>query len=398
MTATIDTRNTSVFDYIIDNGYVLEDDADEAERIGRLTDRTAQMLRESGIMRMMQPLDFGGLQTHPVDYMKALVEIGRRDASAGWVCGVVGVHPHELAHGYREMQEEVWGENPDTWVASPYAPMGRAVPTDGGYLFNGRWPYSTGTDHCDWVMIGGLVVDTDGNQLDPNAVHFVLPRSDYEIVEGSWEVMGLKGTGSKDLIVRDAFVPTYRTISTVGITEGTGGHDPSREDQTLYRIPRNALFSAVITGGTLAASRGALDAYVNWTMNRREGRGGKASLDPYQLSALGAAAADIDASILHVLHDMERVYDICERRELVSLDVRTEIRRNQVAASHRAVNAVNEVFKLAGGGAIYEEHPLQRRWRDAQAALHHIQNQAGPLYQAYGLNLFGHAIPGWVKV
>ena len=118
---------------------------------------------------------------------------GSHDPSAGWVAGVVGVHPHELAHGDRRVQEEVWAKDPDTWVASPYAPMGRARPVEGGYIFNGRWNFSSGTDHCQWVMIGGLVTDQEGNVTDPAAVHFLLPRSDYEIVEDSWDVMGLRG-------------------------------------------------------------------------------------------------------------------------------------------------------------------------------------------------------------
>lgn len=397
MTTMIDS-GAAVIDKILEYADVISENAELGDAQGKLTDETVRVMKESGVIRMLQPRDFGGLETHPCEYLEAVLEIGSRDASAGWVAGVVGVHPHELAHGYRQMQEEVWADDPNTWVASPYAPMGRAVPTEGGYIFNGRWPYSTGTDHCDWVMIGGLIVDEEGTQLDPNAVHFVLPRSDYEIVEGSWEVVGLKGTGSKDIIVRDAFVPTYRTISTVGITDGTGGHDPSRDDSPLYRVPRNTIFSCVITGGTLAASKGALASYINWTRTRRTGRGGQATLDPYQLAALGKASADIEASILHVMHDLERVYEICERRELVPLEVRAEVRRNQVAASHRAVDAVNDIFKLAGAGGIYEEHSLQRWWRDASAALHHIQNQAGPIYQTYGLNLFGHDIPSWVKI
>ncbi|WP_353952548.1 hypothetical protein V6K52_03625 [Knoellia sp. S7-12] len=387
----------TVLDNIEQIADVLEANAAEGERLGRLPDETATALRTSGVMRMLQPKDFGGLESHPVDFFRAVLEIGVHDPSSGWVAGVVGVHPHELAHGDRRVQAEVWAEDPDTWVASPYAPLGRARPVDGGYVFNGRWNFSSGTDHCRWVMIGGLITDQEGEVADPAPVHFLLPRSDYEVVEDSWDVVGLRGTGSKDLVVTEAFVPAYRTIETSGVTDGTGGKDPSRASVSLYRMPRNVMFSGAITAATLAMAKGTLAAYVAVTRSR-EGRGGRAALDPFQLSALGAAAADIDASIGHLLWDIERVHDIVERGEVVSLDVRAEVRRNQVQASHRAAAAADSVFRLSGGGSLHRSGVLQRRWRDTQAALHHVQNGSGPIFHAYGLNLFGHPIPPHVKI
>lgn len=398
MTVTIASNTAaSVFAKIEDLADVFSANADLSEDMGRLSDATAQALKQTGVMRMLQPREFGGMETHPCDYLKAVLEIGVRDGSAGWVSGVVGVHPHELAHGHRQMQEEVWGQDPDTWVASPYAPFGRAVPTEGGYRFTGRWSYSSGTDHCQWVMIGGLIADEDGTVTDPVVKHFVLPRGDYEIVEGSWDVMGLKGTGSKDLVARSVFVPWYRVIDTVGITEGTGGHDPSRQENPLYRMPRNIMFSGVITGGTLALAKGTLVAFIAYAQNR-ESRMGKASTDPVLLATLGAAAADIDVSILSLLHDTERIYDICAAGRIPTLEERAEVRRNQVRASHRAVAAADSIFKIAGGHAIYRVSSLQRHWRDAQTALHHVSNQEAPIYNAWGLNLFGHPVPAAVKI
>jgi alkylation response protein AidB-like acyl-CoA dehydrogenase len=130
----------------------------------------------------------------------------------------------------------------------------------------------------------------------------------------------------------------------------------------------------------------------------RQGRGGRAALDPFQLSAMGAAAADIDASVRHVLWDVERVFEMVSRGEVVPLELRAEVRRNQVQASQRAAAAADSVFRLSGGGSLHHSGALQRRWRDTQAALHHVQNGSGPIFQAYGLNLFGHPIPGHVKI
>lgn len=396
MTLLAEPRTTSVGDYIAEHADVLKENGSKGDELGRLTDETVRVLRESGIARMTQPRDFGGLETHICEYFQAVIDVGALDGNAGWIAGVVGVHPHGLAHGHRQLQEELWGEDPDTWVASPYAPMGRARRVEDGYLLDGHWSFSSGTDHCTWIVLGGMVVDDQGNIADPMPKHFVLPRGDYEIVEGSWEVMGLKGTGSKDILVENLFVPEYRVIDTTGLAEGTGGHDPSRQESTLYRLPRNLVFSGVITAGTLGLAKGSLNAFIEWS-NGRETRTGAADSDPYQLAALGAADADIEASITHVLSDLEDIWDQCDRGEVPSFEERLRVRRNQLAAAHRAVSAADSIFKLSGGGAIHLRHPLQRFWRGAQTALHHASNQSSGVYLGYGLSTFGHEIPAYVR-
>lgn len=396
MTQVKELTATEVYDKVLDLADYLDENAHRSEELGRLPDETAQLIKETGIVRAFQPRDFGGLEMHPADFFRSVYQIGVHDGSAGWVTGVVAVHSHELAQGSRRSQEELWGTDPDTWVASPYAPMGRAVPVEGGYIFNGRWPFSSGTDHCQWVTIGGMVVDESGTVIDPEPLHFLLPRSDYEIDQDSWNVFGLRGTGSKDLIVKDAFVPEYRTIRTDPVTDGTSCLDESR-DITLYRMPRNIMFSGTITAATLALAGGTLAAYINWTRNRQS-RYGRASTDPFQLEALGAASADIDASLVQFFADINRAWDIVDSGRQLTFSQRAEIRRNQVRASQRAVAAADSVFKLSGGMQLQMSAPTQRFWRDAQAALHHVQNLQGKMMEAYGLDLFGHAVPKGLKI
>ncbi|MEV7784312.1 hydroxylase [Streptomyces sp. NPDC088106] len=385
-----------VLESVLEHAELLESDGPVSEELGRVSDEVADVLRASGVIRMLQPRDFGGLESHPTDFLRTVFEIGRRNGAAGWIAGVVGVHPHELAQGDPRMQREIWGEDPDTWVASPYAPMGRARPVEGGYVFNGRWPFSSGTDHCRWVMIGGLITDQEGSVADRETIHFVIPRSDYEILHDSWDVVGLRGTGSKDIVVKDAFVPGHRLIRTDPVTDGSAGPIAGR-DAVLYSMPRNVIFSGAITTATIALAQGTLDAYVSWTRERGS-RFGSASRDPFQLSVLGPAAADIDASLGHVLHDLDRAFDIVSTGRLLTLSERAEIRRNQVSASHRAAAAADEIFKVSGGSQLHTRNPMQRMWRDCQSALHHVQNYAGPLYQAYGMDHFGGEMPAAVKV
>ena len=188
------------------SGPVFADHAAKAEQSGRLTDDVTKHLKDSGLVRLLQPADFGGYEADPREFLAAAMDVGNWCPSAGWVAGVVGVHPWELALQDERVQEEVWGQDPDTWIASPYAPSGIATPVDGGYQVTGHWQFSSGTDLCDWVVLGARVVNDEEEMV--GAIHIMLPRGDYEIVDDSWEVAGLEGTGSKDIIVSDTFVPT----------------------------------------------------------------------------------------------------------------------------------------------------------------------------------------------
>lgn len=367
------------------------------EQLGRLTDDVAGTLKSTGIVRMLQPKRFGGMESHPVEFMKTILATGSADSSTGWVAGVVGVHPHELAQADDRLQQELWGEDPDTWVASPYAPMGVGTPVEGGFRFTGHWKFSSGTDHCQWVMIGGFVANKDGTPNRQDVRHFCLPRKDYEILQDSWDVMGLRGTGSKDLVVKDVFVPAYRVIEQDEIVAGTAARSLGL-DNPLYAIPRGVMFSGAITTGTLAIAQGALAAAIAFTRKRTVLGGTQATADPFQLQSVGKAAADIQSAVSHVLVDFERVYDIAAAGRVVPIETRLEVRRNQARSTHRALAAVDDLFLHAGGGSLHMAQPLQRFWRDMHAAMNHIVNVAEPAYRNWALDSFGLDLPANTKV
>lgn len=344
-----------------------------SDELGKLTDRSAQALRDTGVVRMYQPVEYGGYEAHPVEFMKAAMAVAAASPSAGWITGVVGVHPWELAMMDARLQKEIWGEDPDTWTASPYAPFGRATPVDGGFLFSGQWPYSTGTDHSDWVILGGMVVGADGQPtMPPDIRHFVIPRKDYEIVEDSWNVLGLKGTGSKDVRMTDVFIPDYRVV------EGMKMHDGAYEDRqpgkTLYKLKFPVVFSAAINSGTLGIAQGALEVYREYMLGRVSADGRVARKEPFQLLAYAEAAADVAASRTVLLNSMSELYDHVDRGGEVTWSQRLTIRRDGVRAVRRAVDAVDRLYKLSGAQGIQERHPNERYWRDMQAGLSHICN------------------------
>jgi 3-hydroxy-9,10-secoandrosta-1,3,5(10)-triene-9,17-dione monooxygenase len=376
----------------------LVDQAEEADSLGHLPDRTHKALREVGIVKALQPRDFGGAETHPREFFEGILAIGSRSASAGWVSSVVGVHSFELAQGTRAVQEEIWGEDPDTWVASPYAPIGRAKRTDGGWIFSGRWPFSSGTDLCDWVVLGGMLTDDEGAVRPDGLRHFILPRSDYTILQDSWNVVGLKGTGSKDVVIDGAFVPDHRLIDPEDLGSGAAAEQAGRGDVPLYRMPFHSMFSGAITAGTLAAAEGALAAWVAYTRTRVSARGVTAATDPRQLHALGEAASDLQASRMQFLADIDRLYEVAASGRPIALELRAEVRRNQVRVSRRAGDAVDRLVAHAGGSAMRLDNPIQRFWRDLHIALGHGANVAEPVYQAAGTVAFGGEPPANVRM
>ncbi|MFE3447147.1 hydroxylase [Nocardia sp. NPDC059180] len=361
----------------------------EGDKLMRLSDKSAQRLRESGAIRMLQPKEHGGLECHPREFAETTMAIAAMDGAAGWVTGIVGVHPWELAFADPKVQEEIWGTDQDTWVASPYAPMGVATPVDGGYRLTGRWSFSSGTDHCRWAFLGALLGDAEGKPaMPPTPMHVILPRSDYEIVEDSWDVIGLRGTGSKDLIVRDAFIPSYRTLLASEVMDGTAVQRAGRTE-TLYRMPFSCMFPLGITSAVVGIAEGALACHIAAQKERVAVTGVPIKEDPYVLFAIGDAAAEIAASRAALLETVDRFWDKTDKGLDISFEERAIGRRTQTAAAWRAARAVDEIFARSGGGALHYKFPMQRFFRDIHAGLAHAIHVPGSIFHASALTQLG---------
>ena len=364
----------------------LAEHAAETEALGRLSDSSVALIKEAGVMRMLQPVEYGGLAAHPADFAEAVMEIAHGCGSSGWVCGVGGVHPWEMALMDRKLQDEVWGSDQDTWIASPYMPSGVATEVDGGFVLNGRWQFSSGTDHCDWIFLGAVVGDRAGKPVKPfRAMHVVLPRADYAIVDDSWDVIGLRGTGSKDVVVDGAFVPTYRTIGTEEVTEGELAAARAERTESVYKLPFWTIFPLGITSAVVGIAEGALQAHLDYQRDRVSAYGGKVREDSSTLKVIAEASTEIAASRLQLLDGIKRIYDKIEAGESVSFADRAFQRRNQIRAAWRAVDAVDEIFARSGGNAVRRDTTLQRFWRDAHVGLQHAIHTKGTALDAAAL-------------
>jgi len=366
-------------------------EAAESEKLGRLSDRSVKLIRSLGLVRMLQPTSFGGHEADPQTFLEAMYELASLSGAAGWVGGVVGLHPWEIAQLPKAVQHDIWGADPDTWISSPFAPIGRGKPADGGLVVSGRWPFASGTDHCSWAILGGTHVDRPDVPL-----HFIIPKDDYEIDHDSWDVTGLRGTGSKDLTVSDKFVPEERIVVADSVSHGNA--DESWEGLApLYRMPFWVLFPAAIAVSTLGIARGTVDAYQR-AVQTNASRWGRLSQSPAQLTALASAASDIDASFLQVLDGVNRSFESVSAGRSVPLAERLKIRRDQVRAVRRSFDAVFGLYQEAGSLGIRSSNEFSRFFRDLSVGAEHHSNSPDMYLRGYSGMVFGQPIPPEIRI
>ncbi|HET9731138.1 MAG TPA: flavin-dependent monooxygenase [Acidimicrobiales bacterium] len=376
---------TQVLERVRELTPLIRERAAGAEQERRLPEESVKELKESGLMRLLQPKRYGGYEADPRVFYEALLAIAGACGSTGWVTGVVGVHPWQIALFPDRVQAEVWGDDPDTWVSSSYMPGGRLTPTDGGFTLNGRWSFSSGCDHCRWAILGVILDRGDGGA--PSMWNVLIPRTDYRI-EDVWHTMGLCGTGSNDIIVEDLFVPEHRTIDLVKMFSW---ESPGLEVNTspLYRLPFATMFSNAITGAIIGMAEGILAENLEYTKARVSKSWGKATEDPYTVAALGRAASEVDACRSHLMRNIGDMYETATAGGEVTVEMRSRARRDQVQGTARAIAAIDEIFDRSGAGTIMLANPIQRLWRDAHAGRHHTVNSIDRSLHSYGMTAMG---------
>ena len=351
----------------------LRERAPRAEQLRRLPDETIADLHSSGLFRMLQPARVGGSELPFRALFELTAVIGRGCGATAWVLGNLAAHHWLLGMWHPEAQEEIWGESPDALISSALAfARGRARRVEGGYRLSGRWPFSSGIDASTWNMFGAIVADEETGQSEPRM--FLLPASDYTIID-TWQVMGLIGTGSKDVEVKDVFVPAYRTLSGERIRGG-----PNRGSElnpgTLYKLPAVSLFAFAIAGVSLGIARGAIQHFAETTRTRLSAYTGRNLADFTNMQVhLAEAAALTDAAEAMVLRDCDEATRITEAGVVPSIEQRARYRRDGAFAATLCTKAVDLLFAATGGGAIYERNPIQRAFRDVHAAnAHYVLN------------------------
>jgi 3-hydroxy-9,10-secoandrosta-1,3,5(10)-triene-9,17-dione monooxygenase len=383
----------AVLDGVRDLLPTIRERADEAERLRVVPDASIKELEETGFFRLLQPARYDGLEADPVDFYTAVRDIATACGSTGWVSSVVGVHPWQVALFDDEAQQAVWGEDTKTRLSSSYAPTGKAVLTDGGFKLSGKWSFSSGCDHCSWVLLGGLVFNEENQVVDFRT--FMVPREKYQILD-VWNVVGLRGTGSNDIVVEETFIPEAFTLS-MGETGQCKGPGQGVNTSDLYKLPFHSIFTSTIATPIIGMAKGAYAEHVEMQQKRVRAAylGEKASLDPFAAVRIARSSSEIDAAWALLMANIREEQAYVERNEKIPLELRLRVRRDQVLGTARAIEAIDTLFEASGGRALAEGTYLQRAWRDAHAGRVHAANDPERALQMYGAQQFGHKVdPG----
>ncbi|AXB80288.1 flavin-dependent monooxygenase (plasmid) [Novosphingobium sp. P6W] len=374
--ATLEVKETPTPQELVERARAmiptLRERAHACTKAGNVPTETVAEMKAAGFFRVLQPRRWGGYEMHPnvfFDIQKALAE---GCMSTGWIYGVLGCHPYEMALFHDEAQREVWEDDQDMLVSSTYQPVGKVEKVEGGFYLSGRWGFSSGSTHCGWVLLGAINFDTGGGPPDMRT--FLLPRSDYQVIEGTWDTFGLQGTGSFDILVERVFVPEHRTHKA---SDGFACQNPGQEenDGPLYRLPWAQVFMRSVSTAAFGGTRAAIAAAIEIMQSRVSSNTGKAAkADPFLHAAISRAIAEVDEMELTHRAAFDEMMGYAQRGEPVPMERRGLFAYQSASVVRRMADLVDDMVKLLGGRAIYMSSPILQPWLDLNAARAHVAN------------------------
>lgn len=365
--------------------------AADTERNRRVPEESIAELREAGLFKLTQPLEYGGYE-QDFDLLNELImEISAACASTGWVCGVFTCHQWMLATCEPQAQQDIWGSDPEALLCGSYAPAATAQVVEGGYRLTGRWSFASGCDNAQWAFCAAIMPQGEGRP--PRAGFLLVPQSDYRI-DDDWHVIGLAGTGSKTLVLDDVFVPAHRVLF---FDEATAGRTPGARHyrrNPIYTIPMLPNVSSCIVSPAIGAAQGALDHYVAMVGTRTTrgavaGGASKMAEFPTIQIRVAEAAASVDAAREILLRDLRRRAATARTGRLATVEERIESRRGQAFAVKLSLAAIEALNSSTGGRGLNVDNPIQRAWRDVNAVGRHFSFNWDAVGSMYGQMVLG---------
>ena len=344
---------------------VLAERALVTEQLRRIPEETVKDLVGGGLLRIANPTRHGGFDLDYDTVIEVGALLGRGCGSTAWCYTIWSSHNWLLGLFPERAQEEYFGPSPDVMSSSAFNPTGKAEKTSGGYRLSGRWDFSSGCDAGSWALLAAFTPE-HGPGL------FLVPRGDYRI-DDTWFVSGLKGTGSKDIVVEQpVFVPEHRFLSYHAMgTATTPGraihHRPS------YQLPAFCVLPFNLAAPLLGIAQGAVDGFEHRMRTRLSAVGGQKMVDRVNIqSRLAEATAEVDCAHLLMRHDLQEMLTRAARGEMPILEARVRYRRDHAYIAKLAVQAVDRLFEVSGGHALFDASPIQRAHRDVHAGSHQV--------------------------
>ena len=368
---------------------ILRERAQQAEDARMLIRDNEQLLHETGLFRFHQPKAFGGMELDFVAVVDIPAELARGCPSTAWNVGNVACHHWILGYYDPETQREVWDANPDALIASSIAlAAGRARKAEGGFVVNGRWPFSSAVDNSEWNMLAVTVYDDDGKTAIDWRLCLV-PKSDYEIID-TWYAMGMAATGSKDVAVSELFVPERRALALLRCRGGREHPGAALNPGPLFCIPVVAASSHPLAPAALGAAEGAYELFLA-AMEKRAGTYTGARVADFQAVQIKVAGARclIDSARYFLRQSAIAFQVAAERNEVPDLETKLRFRAHSAFAVSQSREAVETLWSCYGAQGLYTRDPLQRHLRDVLAINQHFSFNFDIAGAAYGLHALG---------
>lgn len=362
---------------------VLLERAQKCEDARVLLPENEKLLHETGLFRFHQPKRFGGMELPFVAVVDIVSELARGCPSTAWNVGNLGCHHWILGYYEPETQHELWDQNPDVLIASSIAlAAGRGRKAKDGFVVSGRWPFSSGVDNSDWNMLAVTIYDEE------KAVDWrlcLVPKSDYKVID-TWYAMGMIGTGSKDIEVKEVFVPERRALALARCRGGLEHPGARFNSGPLFRVPIVASAGHPLSATALGTAEGAFE-HVLQTFKTRVGTYTGAKVSDFQAVQVKLARArGLIDSARYLMRESALVF---QHNENLALEEKLRLRAQNALAVAQAREAVETLWSFYGANAIYTRDPLQRYLRDVQAASQHFSFNFDIAGSAYGTVALG---------
>ncbi|MBO2930872.1 p-hydroxyphenylacetate 3-hydroxylase oxygenase component [Metapseudomonas otitidis] len=360
--------------------------AAQAERDRMVPAENIAMLKGIGMHRAFQPRAYGGLEISLPEFTECVIALAGACASTAWAFSLLCTHSHQLAMFPKQLQDEIWGKDPDATASSSIAPFGRIEEVDGGVRFNGEMGWSSGCDHAEWAIVGCRRQNAEGELVYCFAV---LPRSDYEIRD-DWFAAGMRGSGTKTLVIKDAFVPNHRIQAAKDMMEGRSAGFGLYPDSKIFYTPYRPYFASGFASISLGIAERMLEAFKEKTRNRvRAYTGASVGTATPALMRLAESTHQVAAARAFLEKTWQDHAAHGERREYPSRETLAYWRTNQAYAVKMCIQAVDRLFEAAGGTAWFEGNEMQRLFRDSHMTGAHAYTDYDVCAQILGRELMG---------
>jgi alkylation response protein AidB-like acyl-CoA dehydrogenase len=357
--------------------------ADEIEAARELPRPLFEALADAGLFQLALPRALGGAELDLPTYVQVIEEIGKADASAGWVVNQCAIFATYAARMDRAVARSIWIDTPRSVVANTPLASAQAVVVPGGYRVTGRQGFSTGCRHAAWLAAHAQIVDNGQPRLEhgqPETRYLFVPAADAELLD-TWRVRGMRGTGTHHFAVNDVFVPAERTVlSATALLLETG---------PLYRIPRTLLFASGDAAVALAVARTGLTTFFELASAKTPRAMQTLLRDQSMIQVnVGQAEAHLRSGRAFLTETVREIWSEVTSTGTVSLDRRAALRLATTHAIRLAVQVVDSAYNAAGATAIYEGNPLQRHFQDIHVISQHLQGRLSH-YELVGRHWLG---------